>query len=52
MTISSKLKPLYYIVFVCITVIVLLPLFFVLFASLKPASELAATSPLAIPNNF
>jgi raffinose/stachyose/melibiose transport system permease protein len=52
MTISWKMRPLYYILFACITVIVLIPLFIVLFAALKPAAELAASSPLAIPQSF
>ncbi|NRF91052.1 carbohydrate ABC transporter permease [Paenibacillus frigoriresistens] len=46
------MKPIYYILFACISIIVIIPLVIVLFAALKPTAELSATSPLAIPQSF
>lgn len=52
MAAAWKFKPLYYLVFALIVVIVLLPLVIVLFAALKPAAELSSTSPLTLPSGF
>jgi raffinose/stachyose/melibiose transport system permease protein len=51
-TITWKLKPIYYLFFAIITFIVLIPLALVLFAAFKPSAELAATSALALPKHF
>jgi raffinose/stachyose/melibiose transport system permease protein len=42
----------YYLFFISITMIVLSPVAVALFAALKPAKELASSSPLALPQSF
>lgn len=43
MVMNARMKLIYYLVFIGITLIVLLPLVIVVFAALKPAAELAAS---------
>ncbi|MFD2615052.1 carbohydrate ABC transporter permease [Paenibacillus gansuensis] len=49
---SSKMQPLYYVIFAVITFIVLIPIVLVVFAAFKPPAELAASSPLSLPSSF